>query len=227
MDPKLLVKLNKAKANRTPCVVVTELASGRDRLVTDPTNVPGELGIEIANAMRSGKSSMFTHRDTEYFLAAHVPAVRILICGAVHIAQPLTAFAHAANFEPIVIDPRQAFATEERFPNTQVLQSWPEEADVAFDRYTAACALSHDPKIDDPFLRKAIASECFYVGALGSRKSHAKRIARLEEAGAERVDIQRVSAPIGLDIGGATPAEIAISIIAEIVLARRGEKNLA
>jgi xanthine dehydrogenase accessory factor len=161
------------------------------------------------------------------FVYAHRPATRLLIIGAVHVGQALAPMARVAAFEVVVIDPRAAFAAPERFPGVTLITSWPDEAmpRLGLDRFTALAALSHDPRIDDPALRIALDSECFYIGALGSRTSHARRLERLEAQGISATSLARLRAPIGLDIGASSPAEIAVSIMAEIVLAQ-GHKPL-
>jgi xanthine dehydrogenase accessory factor len=155
------------------------------------------------------------------------PPLRLLCIGAVHIAQALAPIAELAGYEVTVIDPRGAWGTPERFPGVTVDERWPDEALDALgpDRRTAICALTHDPKLDDPALTRALRSEAFYVGALGSKKTHAKRVERLTESGLTGEEIGRIAAPIGLDIGAVSPSEIAISIMAQITLALRGPKG--
>jgi xanthine dehydrogenase accessory factor len=150
--------------------------------------------------------------------------------GAVHISQALVPLARLVGHDPIVVDPRTAFASPERFPDVQLIAEWPDVAlpPLGIDRYTAFVALTHDPKIDDPALSHALARDCFYVGALGSRKTHARRLERLREAGVGEQGLARIRAPIGLDIGAISPSEIAVSIIAEITASLRlesGEKK--
>jgi len=155
------------------------------------------------------------------FVRAYVPAPRLLIVGAVHIAQALAPMAAAAGFEVVVIDPRGAFASPERFPGVQLSDEWPDEALArsGLDATTALVALSHDPKLDDPALQLALPSTVFYIGALGSRRTHEKRLERLRAAGLGEL-IGRIHSPIGLDLGGRSPAEIAVSILAEIIRVR-------
>jgi xanthine dehydrogenase accessory factor len=159
----------------------------------------------------------------EVFLRVYGPSHRLVVVGAVHIAQPLARMAAEVGLDVVVVDPRRAFATEERFPGVSLVREWPEEAleDLAPGRRTAVVTLSHDPKVDDPALVAALASDAFYVGALGSRRTHARRMERLSEAGVSQQDLARIRAPVGLDIGARTPGEIALAILAEVVAARR------
>ncbi|MBB98501.1 MAG: XdhC/CoxF family protein [Rhodobacteraceae bacterium] len=160
---------------------------------------------------------------TQLFLTVSVPPPRLVLIGAVHISQALVPMAQIAGFDVVVIDPRTAFATPERFPGGTLLAEWPEDVQdqVALDPYTAVAALTHDPKIDDAPLRAALAAGCFYVGALGSRKTHARRRERLLEAGVSAADFERLDAPIGADIGAASPAEIAVAVLANVIRALR------
>jgi xanthine dehydrogenase accessory factor len=203
----MLADLVAARAARRALALCTDLASW-DRALTAP---PGDG--PLAERFRRGQSGV----DDGVFTALHLPAPRLVVIGAVHIAQALAPMARIAGFAPIVIDPRPAFATTARFPDAQVIADWPPEALPALDAHTGLVALTHDPKIDDPALRAALASPAFYIGALGSRRTHAARLERLMGAG----DAARIHGPIGLDIGAATPAEIAVAILAQIVAARR------
>lgn len=153
------------------------------------------------------------------FVTIHNPPLRIAVVGGVHIAQHLIPMARGAGFAPVLIDPREAFASADRFPDTQIVHDWPDAAMDTFapDSRSAIVTLTHDAKLDDPALQIALRSEAFYIGGLGSIRTHAKRVARLEEAGFSQTEIDRIHAPIGLDIGSQSPAEIAISIMAEIV----------
>ncbi|MDX1647309.1 MAG: XdhC/CoxI family protein [Longimicrobiales bacterium] len=170
-------------------------------------------------AVREDRSKTWETNGRTYLLQVFNPPVRVLIVGAVHIAQPLSAMVRQAGFDVAVIDPRHAFATEARFPGTELLRSWPGEAleEAGVDHRTAVVTVTHDPKLDDPALQAALRSPAFYVGALGSRRTHAKRVARLREAGFSEDEIGRIHAPVGLDIGARTPGEIAASVLAEIV----------
>jgi len=170
-----------------------------------------------------GKSGSVTVAGEDYFLTVHAPSPRLVLIGAVHISQALAPIARIAGLDVTIIDPRTAFATPERFPDTPVIAEWPDEALAAapLDRYTAICLLTHDPKIDDPALIAALQGQCFYVGALGSRKTHARRLERMRANGFGDAALARIHAPIGLDIGAVSPAEIAVSIAGEIVAAMR------
>ncbi len=156
--------------------------------------------------------------DKVSFLAIHNAPLRMVVVGAVHIAQPLLSMARLAGFDPVLVDPREAFASNARFPGETLIHDWPDEALTAFglDRRTAVVTLTHDPKIDDPAITTALTSDVFYLGSLGSRRTHGKRVERLQQAGFSEAQIARIHAPVGLDIGAKTPAEIAISIMAEI-----------
>lgn len=220
-----LERLNAEREARRAAILVTDLAGGDQRVVT-PENAAGDtLARELAEHFRSGRSGLVEAGGRQYFLTVQVPPVRIVVTGAVHISQALVPMAREVDFDVTVIDPRTAFATSERFPGVDVRALWPDEALAALplDRYTAFVALTHDPKIDDPALEAALRSECFYVGALGSRKTHGKRVERLAAAGFDPATIGRIHAPIGLDIGAVSPAEIALAILAEIVATLRRE----
>ncbi len=181
------------------------------------------LADPIATALRMGKSGVVSVAGNPVFLAVQVPPVRLLVIGAVHVSQALAPMAQLAGFDVTIVDPRTAFATAERFPDVKVLAEWPDQAveRLGLDRFTAVAALTHDPKIDDPALDAALRAECFYIGALGSRKTHAARVARLGKAGFDEAAIERIHAPIGLDIGAVSPAEIAVSILGQVIGALR------
>lgn len=223
MDPLNLKKLNQERRGRRAALLLTDLKDGRDRVVRESDFVAGELGEAIAKAFRSGKSGTVSADGTDYFLNVHVPPPRIVAIGAVHISQALAPIARIAGYDIEIIDPRTAFATPERFEGTMLHAEWPEEVLKArpLDSYTAVAALTHDPKIDDFPLAEALRRNCFYVGALGSRKTHARRVERLEKLGIGNVQIERIHAPIGVDIGAASPQEIAVAVMAEIIGAFR------
>ncbi len=157
------------------------------------------------------------------FLTVHVPPPRLIAIGAVHISQALAPMARLLGYDVTIVDPRTAFATPERFPDVPVIAEWPDTAlpPLGVDRYTAFVALTHDPKIDDPALLHALARDCFYIGALGSKKTHARRIERLKAQGASDADLARIHAPIGLKIGAVSPPEIAVAIMGEITASLR------
>ncbi|WP_413993226.1 XdhC family protein [Labrys okinawensis] len=225
-----LQALNLARTQRKAAALVTVLDSGEERLVSEADVARDPLATALAEQLRKGKSATVEQDGKRYFITVHVPPVRLVMIGAVHISQALVPLARLLDHEPIVVDPRTAFASPERFPEVQLIAEWPDVAlpPLGIDRYTAFVALTHDPKIDDPALMHALERDCFYVGALGSRKTHARRLERLREAGVGDNTLSRIHAPIGLDIGAISPSEIAVSIIAEITAALRlesGEKK--
>ncbi len=226
MDLALLKKMNAARAARQAVLLATNLSGGGDQLVMEGERVSGVSADAVEKAFLTGKSSIVEGEDGDYFLNVHVPPARIVVIGAVHISQALAAMAGIAGFDIEVIDPRTAFATPERFAGVKLTASWPEDVlkEGPLDAFTALVAVTHDPKIDDYPLEAALKAGCFYVGALGSRKTHGKRVERLRAAGLNDTQIGRISAPIGLDIGAASPGEIAVAILADIIqaLRRRG-----
>jgi xanthine dehydrogenase accessory factor len=225
----LLAALNAERAARRAAVLVTEIETGEQRLVRE-TEVTGDaLAEPIADRLRLGKSGLVESQGRQYFLTVQAPPVKAIVVGAVHISQALAPMARVLDLDVTIVDPRTAFATPERFPGVPVLAEWPEEVlpRLSLDRYTALVALTHDPKIDDPALTAALHAECFYVGALGSKKTHGRRVERLTAAGFTQAEIARIRAPIGLDIGAVSPAEIAVSILGEIVAALRRDRRRA
>jgi xanthine dehydrogenase accessory factor len=219
----LLKALNAARSQRRACALVTRLRDGEQRFVAAEAAAVDPLAEPIEAALRAGKSQTVEHEGESYFLTIQVPPVRLVMIGAVHISQALAPVARIAGLDPVIIDPRTAFATAERFPDAPVLAQWPDEALEAapLDRYTAICLLTHDPKIDDRALVRALRADCFYIGALGSRKTHARRLERMRAEGFDEAALSRIHAPIGLDIGAVSPSEIAISIAGEIIAALR------
>lgn len=219
MDFSLLRKLNRERAARRAVIHLTDLGEGRDRVICEGDPVSGALGEATDTAFRSGKSGAVEVEGRQFFLNVHLPPARIVVVGAVHISQALAQMAKVAGFDIVIIDPRTAFATEERFAEIDLVADWPEDVLKArpLDAYTALVAVTHDPKIDDFPLSQALVTGCFYVGALGSRKTHARRVERLKVLGHDEAEIARISAPIGLDIGAASPAEIAVAILADVV----------
>ncbi|MBP1180310.1 XdhC family protein [Methylobacterium sp. PvR107] len=225
MRSDLLSELNAERAARRAAILVTDIADGAQRLVREEQVAADPLGAVLAKHLASGKSGLVEADGRTLFLTVQVPPVRLVVVGAVHISQAMAPMAAGLDLALTVIDPRTAFATPERFPGIALVAEWP---DAAFgqsvpplDRYSALAALTHDPKIDDPALKAALMAECFYVGALGSRKTHAARVARLTEAGFSPEQIGRIRAPIGLPLGAVSPAEIALAVLAEIVAALR------
>ncbi len=218
MDLSLLSKLNEERSARRAAVLVTDMASGQQRLVLEAALLSDPLSSVLSDALRMGKSGVVESTEGKLFLTVQAPIVRIVAIGAVHISQALVPMAQQLGFDVVIIDPRTAFASAERFPNVEMHAEWPDVAlpKLGVDRYTAFVMLTHDPKIDDPALHLALKSTSFYIGALGSRKTHAMRVERLKEAGFSEDEIARIHAPIGLNIGGISPAEVALSILAQI-----------
>jgi xanthine dehydrogenase accessory factor len=214
----ILKSLNTERAARRAAVVVTDQATGAQRLVKGADAARDPLGDLIEKRIRSGKSGMEETAQGKVFLTVHVPPPRLVITGAVHISQALAPIAKLLGYDVTIVDPRTAFATVERFPEVKVIAEWPDVAlpPLGIDHYTAFVALTHDPKIDDPALTHALQRDCFYIGALGSKKTHARRIERLRGAGISEAALARIHAPIGIDISAVTPAEIAVAIIGEI-----------
>jgi xanthine dehydrogenase accessory factor len=213
-----------ARAKREALVVETDLASGARKVFARSQS---GLGDDIARRFLSGQSGIVTGDGPERFIHALLPPARVLIVGATHMAQSLAVFIREVGYDVIVIDPRTAFAAEARFPGVTLVTDWPQDAlpTLGLDPYTAMAALSHVGHIDDEALKLAVKSECFYIGALGSRKNHAKRTERLTAAGLTPAEIARIRCPIGLDIGASTPPEIAASVLAEIIRHLRGAKG--
>ncbi|KAF0162697.1 MAG: xanthine dehydrogenase accessory factor [Rhodocyclaceae bacterium] len=235
MKREALARIADAQRGRRALVAVTRLADGAQCLV-DADTIDGELSLsaeqltEARSLLGSGRSASLSSAlpgAERLFARAYVPSPRMLIVGAVHIAQVLSKMADAAGFEVVVIDPRGAFASPERFPGVQLTDEWPDEAlgRLGLDDATALVALSHDPKLDDPALELALPSKVFYIGALGSRRTHEKRLERLRAAGLGEL-VGRIHSPIGLDLGGRSPAEIAVAIVAEVIQVRyQGERG--
>jgi xanthine dehydrogenase accessory factor len=225
----LLSTLNTERAARHACVLITDMADGSARLLQENEIAADPLYIQLGAALRTGKSGMVEVEGKRFFLTVQVPPVKLLITGAVHISQELAPMARQVGFDVVVLDPRTAFATTERFPDVRLLAEWPDDAlpGLGVDRYTAFVALTHDPKIDDPALSHALRQECFYIGALGSRKTHGARVERLKAQGFSEAAIASIRAPVGLNIGAVSPAEIAVSILGEIIAALRADRVAA
>lgn len=228
MQLALLNALNEERAARRAAIVVTALASGEQRLVKTSDVAKDELCEALEKRLRSGKSGTEETPGGKFFLTVFVPPPRLVVTGAVHISQELAPMAQRLGYDVTIIDPRTAFATPERFAGIKLLAEWPDKVlpDLKVDTHTAFCALTHDPKIDDVALLHALGKDCFYIGALGSRKTHNARLERLKAQGATGAQLSRIHAPIGLDIGAVSPAEIAVSILAEITTRLRlGEEH--
>ena len=223
-----LERLQQARAARESVALLTWLDSGEQRLCAGPDDVAG-LPAALAEAVRAGlrddRSAVVETDGGRVFVQAWCPGLRMLIVGAVHIAQALAPMASLAGFAVTVIDPRRAFAADHRFPDVAVDTGWPDEAlqQLAPDARTAVVTLTHDPKLDDPALQVALGGDAFYVGSLGSRRTHAARLERLAAAGIGEDALARIHGPAGLDIGALTPAEIAAAILAQCIAALRGK----
>jgi xanthine dehydrogenase accessory factor len=213
-----LAELNAERAARRPVILITDIANGEQRLVKAADFARDPLRTELTKQLRMGKSGMVEVAGKKLFLNVYAPTAKLVIVGAVHISQALAPLARSLDYDVTVVDPRTAFASPERFPDVPVIAEWPDVAlpPLNVDHYTAFVAVTHDPKIDDPALLHAFERDCFYIGALGSRKTHAKRAERLRAQGAGDADIARIHAPIGLNIGAVSPSEIAVAIMAEI-----------
>jgi xanthine dehydrogenase accessory factor len=222
-----LKELNTERAARRPAILVTDTANGEQRLVKARDFAADPLRAELSRQLRMGKSATVEAAGRKLFLNVYAPTARLVVVGAVHISQALAPLARSLDYDVTIVDPRTAFASPERFPDVPLIAEWPDVAlpPLNIDHYTAFVALTHDPKIDDPALMHAFARDCFYIGALGSRKTHAKRAERLKAQGARAGDIARIHAPIGLPIGAVSPSEIAVSIMAEITAQLRLPKE--
>jgi xanthine dehydrogenase accessory factor len=232
MKPQILERLIEDRARKRPVVLVTEIASGAQALVY-PDEALGELMLDreamgvARRALAADESGTVEAGGKRYFLHVQNPPLRLILVGAVHIAQALAPMAGLAGYAVTVVDPRRAFATDARFPDMTLIAEWPDEAmaRMTLDRRTAIVTLTHDPKLDDPALQTALKSDAFYVGALGSKRTHAKRLERLKEAGLSDAQCARIHGPVGLDVGALSPAEIAVSILAQITAVLRGTKE--
>ena len=227
MKAETVTALQSARLKRHAVVLATRLSDAAETLVY-PERAEGVFAGDAAllaaarRAMAIGRSETVELDGQRIFLNVYVPPARLIIVGAVHIAQSLAPMASLMDFDVTVIDPRRAFATDSRFPGVKVMQDWADEAfeKIGLDASTAVVTLTHDPKLDDPALESALKSDVFYVGALGSRKTHGKRRERLTEAGITDEQFARIHGPVGLNIGAKSPAEIAVSILGQIVEVR-------
>jgi xanthine dehydrogenase accessory factor len=218
-----LAAVNAARRARRAVILATDLVSGEAQVILEGQVADDPLRPAVDQAFRSGKSGTVEVAGRKLFLNVQVPSPQIVVIGAVHISQALAVMAPVAGFALRIIDPRTAFATPERFEGVDLVADWPEDVlkDRPLDAYTAVVAVTHDPKIDDFPIAEALRTGCFYIGALGSRKTHAKRVERLKEAGISDDRIARIDAPIGLDIGAQSPAEIAVAVLGAIIQAFR------
>ena len=218
MKLAILSALNAERVARRAAIVVTDVESGTQRLVKGADIAADPLRELLEKHLRMGKRGMAESPQGRVVRTVHVPPPRLVITGAVHISQALAPMAKLAGYDVTIVDPRTAFASAERFPDVKLIAEWPDAAlpPLEIDRYTAFAALTHDPKIDDPALSHALKRDCFYIGALGSKKTHARRVDRLKALGISEQEIARIHSPIGLAIGAVSPAEIAVAIIGEI-----------
>ena len=227
-----LQSLLDARAAKRECAFVTDLESGAETLLANG-KAEGDLDIgdalkaEIDTALAKGESRLVEAEGKRVFIQVLVPRLRLAIIGAGHISQYLTSIAGMAGFDVTIIDPRTLYASEGRFPGAAISHEWPDEAleGMGLDKSSAVVALSHDPKLDEPALATALKSDAFYVGGLGSRKTQAQRRERMKEQGFTDEQLDRIHGPVGLDIGALSPAEIAVSIVAEMIDVLRPEKK--
>ncbi len=223
MKLDLLTTLNADRAARRAVILLTDTETGAQRLIREAEIDQSDRPDLYRALIRAGRSRALKDEEGGGFANVMVPPAKLVLIGAVHISQALVPMARQLGYDVTVVDPRTAFATPERFPDVELLAEWPDDVlpDLGVDRWTAFCALTHDPKIDDPGLIHALRRDCFYIGALGSRKTHARRVERLTEAGLDAATIARIHAPIGLAVGAQSPAEIAVAILAQITGALR------
>ena len=228
MKQEILEAIREAQRTKTPVALATDLETGAQSLI-DGKDATGDLAPTpalreaAADALREDKGRTIETEGGRVFVQAFNPPLRMIIVGAVHISQALAPMAEVAGYDVVIIDPRGAFATEARFPGIEIRHDWPDEAmaELKPDRRTAVVTLTHDPKLDDPALDSALRSEVFYIGSLGSNRTHAARLERLREAGFGDDESARIHGPIGLDIGAKSPAEIAVAILAQVTEALR------
>lgn len=221
MRRDILDSLLQAKREKRAAALVTELESGRQLLIAGDDSLgdlPSDPDIAREAALRIAENRSGVSEDGELFFEVFNPPLRLIVVGAVHIAQSLVPMAVLGGYETVVVDPRRAWATDVRFPNVTLIDAWPDEGlrELGLDHRTAVVTLTHDPKLDDPALLEAIRSPAFYIGALGSTRTHAKRLDRLAAEGATESELARIHGPAGLAIGARSPAEIAISILAQM-----------
>lgn len=223
MKLDILARLNAERAARRAVILITDPETGEQTLFREDNMAASEKANLFGSLIRAGRSRQLTSEEGGGFANVIVPSAKLVLIGAVHISQFLAPMATMLGYDVTIVDPRTAFATDERFPNVNVIAEWPDAAlaNVGIDRWTAFCALTHDPKIDDPGLIQALEQGCFYIGALGSRKTHARRLERMEQAGVDASKVGRIHAPIGLAIGAQSPAEIAVSILGQITAVLR------
>ena len=224
MKDETLSLILSEKNNRNTIIVATEINSGEQIIINEKndTDINNKILTAAKNNIIQGKSEILEIESNKWFLNITLPPLRLITVGAVHIAQPLAEIATISGYEVIIIDPRAAFANNQRFPDIKIINEWPEVAlnELGIDNRTAVVTLTHDPKLDDSALNAALKSKAFYIGSLGSKKTHKARVQRLKIANFSEDEIKRIHGPIGLAIGAKSPQEIAISIISEIITIR-------
>ena len=212
------------KNNRNTIIVATDIISGEQLIISEnnDSEINNKILLAAKNNIMHGKSEVLEIDSKKWFINISLPPLRLIAIGAVHIAQPLAEIATISGYEVTIIDPRAAFANNQRFPDIKIINDWPEEAinNIGIDNRTAVVTLTHDPKLDDSALNAVLKSNAFYIGSLGSKKTHNARIQRLKKSNFSENEINRIHGPIGLDIGAKSPQEIAISIISEIISTR-------
>lgn len=225
MTPEILAELTAAREAKRPVVVATRMPGGEQMMLPSPDAAP-ELAAAATRMLARDESGTLTVEGVEWFLNAYNPPIRMVVVGAVHIAQALVPMAAELGLAVVVVDPRRSFASDERFPNTTMMTDWPDEAMDALkpDSRTAVITLTHDPKLDDLALDRALKSDAFYIGSLGSRKNHANRLNRLRKLGHSEEALARIRGPVGLNIGAVTAPEIALAILAEFTAVRRNAR---
>jgi len=225
MKPDTLRALNAARRDQTPVILATWLDSGEELLIALGDDYDAGLADQLGEAFNSDRSVKLDIDGRPLFLHVFNPPLRLLVVGAVHVAEPLARLARTTGYAITIIDPRRAYTDKERFPGVTLIDAWPDDAmaELRPDHRTAVVTLTHDPKIDDPALHFALSSPVFYIGSLGSKRTHEKRVERLRESGFDDNAISRIKGPVGLDIGAKTAPEIALSVMAEVVAAQRGK----
>lgn len=225
MKAETLTALNAARCEKRAVILATWLDTGEERLIGQAEPVDAVMAEAVKEAFTLDRSATVAVGGRDLFLHVFNPPLRLIVVGAVHVAQPLALMAQTCGYDVTIVDPRKAWSDPSRFPGITVLDSWPDDAleTLAPDHRTAIVTLTHDPKIDDPALHVALRSVAFYIGSLGSKRTHAKRLERLQQEGFSARETGRIQGPVGLDIGARTPAEIALSVMAEVVAAQRGK----
>ena len=226
MDKEVLEKILNLKKKKEPFCLVSKANSTDTKVITLSESSKSDLKQSINKALKEDKLILIENNNEEWIINPFNPPPKLIIVGAVHVAQSLALIAENLDFEVIIIDPREASAEQERFPNNKVICAWPEDAfdELILDSRTAVVTLTHEPNLDDIALKRSLKSKCFYIGALGSKKTHKKRIERFLADNITQDDISKINGPIGLPINAQTPGEIAISIMSEIISSLRNQK---